>query len=138
MKLKIKKRDGRVVPYDVKKVEISIKKAMESVGIENGEDIVFLVEEKIKEINKYPISIEDVQDIIEECLMDLGYNSVAKSYILYREKHKRQRQLKDTLEIVDDLKLGLNAAKLLKTRYLERDIEGKIVETPSELFRRVV
>jgi ribonucleoside-diphosphate reductase alpha chain len=137
MKLKIKKRDGRVVPYDVKKVEISIKKAMESVGIENGEDIVFLVEEKIKEINKYPISIEDVQDIIEECLMDLGYNSVAKSYILYREKHKRQRQLKDTLEIVDDLKLGLNAAKLLKDRYLRRDIEGKIVETPSELFRRV-
>ena len=137
MKLKIEKRDGRVVPYDVRKVENSIKKAMESVGVVNGDDIVFLVEEKVRELHKQPISVEDVQDIIEECLMDLGYNSVAKAYILYREKHKRQRQLKDYLEIVDDLDLGINAAELLKTRYLKRDKKGEITETPSELFRRV-
>ena len=137
MNLKIKKRDGRIVLYDVKKVENSIKKAMSSVGLENGDDIVFLIEEKIKELKKYPMTIEDVQDIIEECLMDLGYNSVAKSYILYREKHRRQRQLRETLEIVDDLKLGLNPATLLKTRYLKRNKKGEIVETPSELFRRV-
>ena len=137
MDLKIKKRDGRIVPYDVKKVENSIKKAMSSVGLENGDDIVFLIEEKIKELKKYPMTIEDVQDIIEECLMDLGYNSVAKSYILYREKHRRQRQLREHFEVVDDLKLGLNAATLLKDRYLARDIKGVIIETPSELFRRV-
>jgi ribonucleotide reductase alpha subunit len=41
------------------------------------------------------------------------------------------------LNVVDDLKLGLNAATLLKTRYLLRDKDGKVAETPSELFRRV-
>ena len=137
MKLKIKKRDGRVVPYDVRKVESSIDRAMDSVGITNGDDIVFLVEEKVRELHKQPISVEDVQDIIEECLMDLEYNSVAKAYILYREKHKRQRQLRETLDIIDDLKLGLNAANLLKTRYLGKDKNGIVDETPSELFRRV-
>ena len=36
MKLKIKKRDDRVVPYDVRKIERSIKKSIDSVGITNG------------------------------------------------------------------------------------------------------
>ena len=138
MKFKIEKRDERIVPYDVEKVELSIKNAMESVGVHNGDAIVSLVEEKIKELDKDVIQVEDVQDIIEESLMSLGYNSTAKAYILYREKHRRQRQLRKSLGLVDDgLNMSLNAARLLQSRYLGKDREGKVDETPSELFRRV-
>jgi len=137
MELKIEKRDGRVVPYDVKKIEQSINGAMNSVGIKNGHDIVALVEEKLNEIEDKTISVETVQDIIEECLMDLGYNDVAKEYILYREKHRRQRDLRKSLGLLDELKLSINSARLLHSRYLGKDKEGIVDETPSELFRRV-
>lgn len=137
MCLQVKKRDGRIVPYEIEKIESSIEKAMNSEDIENKDDIAPLVEERIKELGDVVVDIEKIQDIIEESLMDLGYNSVAKAYIIYREKRKRKRELRESLEIVDDLKLGLNAAKLLKDRYLIRDENGEVTETPSELFRRV-
>jgi len=138
MDFKIEKRDGRIVPYDVEKVELSIKKAMNSVGISNGDDIVSLIEEKLEKLNKPVVHIEDIQDISEECMMTLGYTSAAKSYILYREKHRRQRQLREHLDLANnELDMGINAAQLLQTRYLARDIYGNVVETPSELFRRV-
>jgi len=137
MCLEVIKRDGRIVPYEIEKIASSIAKAMSSVDVEVQEDIFPLIEERIKALEEEVVDIEKIQDIIEESLMDLGYNSVAKAYIIHREKRKRKRELREHLDIVDDLKLGLNAAKLLKDRYLMRDTEGNVIETPSELFRRV-
>lgn len=137
MDLSVTKRDGRIVPYEIKKIEKSIEKAMNSLDMETPDDIIPLVESRVQELGEKDIHIEKIQDIIEESLMDLGYNSVAKSYILHREKRRRQRELSASLGIVDDLKLGLNAAALLKDRYLTRDESGEVIETPSELFRRV-
>jgi len=137
MSLEVTKRDGRIVPYEIEKIEKSIEKAMNSLNMEVPDDIIPLVEERITALGEKVIGIEKIQDIIEESLMDLGYNSVAKAFILYREKRKRQRELTLSLGIVDDLKLGLNAATLLRDRYLTRSEEGEVIETPSELFRRV-
>jgi len=62
---------------------------------------------------------------------------VAKAYILYRERRAEVRRLKASIGVHDDLKLTVNAVKVLERRYLLRDEEGNIVETPRQIFRRV-
>ena len=81
--------------------------------------------------------VEDVQDIVEKALMDNGYPATARAYILYRQQHADMRRLKDAIGVRDDLKLSVNCIRVLERRYLLRDVEGRIVETPAQLFRRV-
>jgi len=69
--------------------------------------------------------------------MNRGYPDVAKAYILYRQQRADVRRLKVAIGVRDDLKLSVNAIKVLERRYLLRDEAGNIVETPMELFRRV-
>jgi len=86
--------------------------------------------------NKTP-SVEDVQNIVEKILIKNGYAEVAKAYILYRQKRTEIRERKKLLGVMDDLKLSLNAVSVLERRYLQKDDRGQVVETPSEMFRRV-
>lgn len=81
--------------------------------------------------------IEQIQDIVEETLATGGFPDVAKAYILYRQERAALRAKKQLLGVRDDLKLPLNALRVLHRRYLLRDAEGNVAETPSELFRRV-
>ena len=66
-----------------------------------------------------------------------GYSSIAKSFILYRERRSDLRMAKSALGLRDDLKLSLNAMEVLEKRYLLKDDHRSVIETPSELFRRV-
>ena len=138
---KIRKRDGRVVGFDQKKITNAILKALTAVKHRDGglaerlsDSVVKLVNERFA--GKIP-GVEDVQDIVEEVLVKNGYVDVAKAYILYRQKRTEIREFKTFFDVVDDLKLGINAIKVLKRRYLLRDEEGKVIETPSQMFRRV-
>ncbi len=81
--------------------------------------------------------VETIQDAIEESLMREGYSSIAKSFILYRERRSDLRMAKSALGLRDDLKLSLNAMEVLEKRYLLKDDHRSVIETPSELFRRV-
>ena len=81
--------------------------------------------------------VEEIQDAIEAALMEEGYGEIAKSYILYRENRSQVRFAKSALGLTDDLKLPVNAVEVLKRRYLLKDDQRQIIETPSELFRRV-
>ncbi len=92
-----------------------------------------LVEKRIPGIP----GVEDVQDIVEEVLIKNGYASVAKAYILYREERARIRKAKELLGVRDELKLPINAIRVLKRRYLLKDDLGNATETPLELFRRI-
>lgn len=138
---KITKRDGRIVDFDQKKITNAILKALTAVKRKDGElakklsnEAVKIVEERFE--GKIP-GVENVQDIVEEVLIKNGYADVAKAYILYRQKRAEIREFKKFFDVVDDLKLGVNAIKVLKNRYLMKDEEGKVVETPSQMFRRV-
>jgi len=67
-----------------------------------------------------------------------GYFDTARRFILYRERHKELRTAKAVLVgIKDELKLSINALKVLERRYLLKNEEGQITETPAEMFRRV-
>lgn len=138
---KIIKRNGQTVDFDIKKITNAIRKAFEAVKAVNGDialrlsaEVDFYINERF--VNKIP-NVENVQDIVEEVLIKNGFAEVAKAYILYRQEHTEIREIKRFLGVVDDLKLGVNAVKVLKNRYLLKDEMGKIVETPSEMFHRV-
>lgn len=138
---KIRKRDGRIVNFDQKKITSAILKALTAVGQANGglakglsDSVISLVSERF--VGKIP-HVEDIQDVVEEVLVKNGYVSVAKAYILYRYKRTEIREFKTFFDVVDDLKLGINAIKVLKKRYLLKDMEGNVIETPSRMFRRV-
>jgi ribonucleoside-diphosphate reductase alpha chain len=138
---KIRKRDGRIVDFDQTKITNAILKALNAVKRGDGDLAKRLSSEVVKLVNKQfedriP-GVENVQDIVEKVLIKNGYADVAKAYILYRQKRTEIREFKKFFEVVDDLKLGVNAIKVLKNRYLMKDREGKVIETPSQMFRRV-
>src|SRR3989344_3769032 len=138
----IRKRDGRIVKFDKSKISHAILKAIEATGEEDGILSDRLAERVIEHLesqtpkNKIP-SVEEIQDIVEHVLMSEGHAKIAKAYILYRRERAKIREAKALLGVQDDLKLTINAAKVLEKRYLRRDENVKIVETPSQMFRRV-
>ena len=84
--MKVIKRDGRIVDYDRSKIKLAIEKANKEV-IESkkasNEDIKLIIN-YIEELNKKRILVEDIQDIIEQKLMEIGRYELAKKYIVYR------------------------------------------------------
>jgi len=135
----IYKRDGRLVGFEPDKISTAISKAMKSVGKEDKtlvDRITRVVIEKMDELDRVP-RVEDIQDMVEKTLIEFGLTDVSKSYILYREKHAKIRAAKSLLGVVDDIKLSINAIKVLEHRYLVKDANGKVIETPGQMFRRV-
>jgi len=138
---KIRKRDGRIVQFETEKITNAIYKAILAVKGKDGEvaknisnQVVAIIADKFK--GKIP-TVEDVQDTVEEVLIKNGYSEVAKAYILYRQKRTELREAKRLLGVSDDLKLAVNAIRVLENRYLLKDEKGNVIETPAEMFRRV-
>ena len=138
----IRKRDGRVVAFEPGKIAAAVASACLSVAVTPGELPALVATEVTQRIaarfrSETP-SVEDVQDAVEEALMAHGYPAVAKHYILYREEHARLRRTKQLIGVADDeLKLTVNAIRVLERRYLLRDAEGQLIETPLQMFERV-
>jgi len=133
--MQVIKRDGRTVPFDLSRIESAIQRAAFAVGVTLD---AHLLAQKVKEkIKKETITVEEIQDLVEETLMQEGYASVARAFILYRNRRAQTRKIKNFLGVKDDLKLSLNAIVVLEKRYLLKDEQGKVTETPSQLFRRV-
>ncbi|MCL5430611.1 MAG: adenosylcobalamin-dependent ribonucleoside-diphosphate reductase [Candidatus Marsarchaeota archaeon] len=139
------KRDKSKVQFNSAKVEHAINAAYGDIYLEKDKDemadsarsVTRQVVEELRKVNKEEISVEEVQDIVEMVLMKTDPN-VAKSYILYRNKHAEMRAFRLSLGIPqDDLKIPLNSLIVLAARYLLKDENGKIVETPKQLFERV-
>lgn len=84
------KRNGNVTNFDKDKITSAIRKAM----VECHEDVASaekITNEVVKRLDSEYINIEDIQDEVENCLMKMGFNDVAKSYILYRNERTRKR-----------------------------------------------
>lgn len=103
---KVKKRNGSITDFDIKKIENAIDSAIKSVGKNGAVTGNVLAEDVHRELDeRYGGSVptvEDVQDIVEEILIQYGYSKVAKSYILYREKRSKSRQTRDVVVDVGD------------------------------------
>ena len=100
--MKIIKRDGRIVDYDRQKISVAIEKANRDVtGKEKAtkEEIKEIID-YIEGLGKRRILVEDVQDIIEEKLMDMGKHKLAKEYIVYRYNRALVRKSNTTDESI--------------------------------------
>ncbi len=137
---RIKKRDGRIEEFDRSKIANAVFKAFIATKSKDGgraEDIANQVVETIEKRTTGVPGVEDVQDAVEEVLIKNGYAAVAKAYILYREKRAQIRKAKQFFGVSDELKLSVNAVRVLERRYLLKDEHGSVIETPAQLFRRV-
>jgi len=111
---KIRKRDGRLVPFESQKIGSAIYKAVSAVHGADGqlsENLASVVTRAIDErFGDRTPGVEDIQDTVEEVLIRAGQSEVAKAYILYREKRAEVRGAKKRMGVSDDLKLSINAS----------------------------
>ncbi|MCW3982001.1 MAG: ATP cone domain-containing protein, partial [Candidatus Bathyarchaeota archaeon] len=139
---RIKKRDGRIVDFQVEKITEAVLKAARSVGVKDhslATDIARQVSKKLEtqlKPGEMP-HVELVQDLVEKTLIENGQARMAKAYILYRQKRAKIRRSKALLGVTDHLKLPLNAILVLERRYLRKDEKGKVIESTSQMFRRI-
>lgn len=101
---RVRKRDGREAPFDVRKIEAAVAKALAAVGEQDAgfaRELASVVELTLE--NRYPSAagvgaaqaapdIEEIQDLVEQALIELGRANVAKAYILYRDRRARARE----------------------------------------------
>ncbi len=104
------KRDGKITDFDLKKISNAIKLAFDAQERDYNENIIDFLALKVTanfepKIKDHHISVEDIQDSVENVLIQAGYEDVAKAYILYRRQHEKMRAVKSTIldykEIVD-------------------------------------
>ncbi len=137
----VRKRDGRLEPFSLEKVARSIRKAIADVTGKEMAAKARAVAERVGIIiaegfdRRIP-STADVRAAVEEALHQQKMPDVAKAYVLYPTIRHENGSAK-TAGVSDDLKLGINAIKVLERRYLKKDENGRIIETPSQMFRRV-
>lgn len=140
--IQVKKRDGRIVLFDKEKITSAIFKAAIAVGGTDSQLAKTLAEKVAEAANeKYDghtiPTVENIQDLVEKVLIEGGHAKTAKAYILYRQRRSQLREAKAMLGVQDELKLSLNAIKVLEKRYLKKDENGKVIESPGKLLRRV-
>ncbi len=141
---KIKKRDDTVEKFDKGKIASAIFRAARAVGGEDralAEKLAGMVVESVeRETPKNTLpTVEGIQDTVEKILIEQGHAKTAKAYILYRQKRTEIRNLqKDIMNgRTTKIPFSINALRVVAGRYLMRDEEGEIVESPEEMFERV-
>ncbi len=140
---KIKKRDGKLVVFEKEKITNAIFKAVKSVGgsdRETAENLTSKIETILHEkFDGHTIpTVEQVQDIVEKVLIESGHAKTAKSYILYRQKRAEERAMRSLIIGKPvSTKISINALTVLKERYLIKDTDMKVIETPDDMFWRI-
>ncbi len=111
MKHQVEKRDGRKVAFELKKIENAIQKAFDAQQVPYDESVLELLAlrataEYAPQVQNNTISVEQIQDAVEVVLIQAGYSSVARAYILYRKQREKARNALTTLldyrKVVDD------------------------------------
>ncbi|NCC74704.1 MAG: ribonucleoside-triphosphate reductase, partial [Sphingobacteriia bacterium] len=106
--IQIVKRDGKRVPFSINKIENAVAKAFLSVGTFATEDDFIAILSRLHISNG--MSVEEIQNQVETALMAEKYFTVAKSYMLYRQKHTETREIRDNLNFLMNYCDAQNAA----------------------------
>jgi len=138
---KIVKRDGRIVDFDSSKITNAIYKAGQATG-EFGLDIAKKLTIKVLDLateiikDKIP-TVEEIQDIVEEILLNSPYKKTAKAYIIYREQHAKIREIttKANLDLINqylnqiDWRVKENSNMSFSLQGLNNYVSSEIVKT---------
>ena len=104
----ILKRDGKRVPFSIRKIENAITKAFLSVGTFATEDDFISILSRLHIFDG--MTVEEIQNQVETALMAEQYFAVAKAYMLYRQKHTETREIRDKMNFLIDYCNAQNAA----------------------------
>ena len=136
--MKIIKRDGTIVEYNAEKIRTAIKKANNEVSKKQkatDEEIDEIIK-YIEDLRKSRILVEDIQDIIEQKLMEIGRYELAKQYITYRYTRELVRKANTTDQSIKELIEGEseywnneNANKNARVVTTQRDYLAGITST---------
>ena len=106
----VEKRDGTIAEFQMKKITDAIGKAFGAKDMQFSDDMLQMLALRVtadfqSKIKDGKISVESIQDSVENVLIQCGYAEVAKAYILYRKQREKIRNMKSTIvdykEIVD-------------------------------------
>ena len=135
----ITKRDGSQDRFSLDKIMNAVIKAFQSV---NEEVDLNAISKILSHLNIYEgITVEDIQNQVEEALMREGYYKVAKSFMLYRQRHNEDRETMDKLKFLTDYCKEANAATSSKydanANVEHKNIATLIGELPKSSFIRL-
>lgn len=135
MNLYVKKRDDNITEFNLEKITSAIERAMEAEKMIITQDTLNLLGLRVtsdfqSKIHDRIIDVEDIQDSVETVLIQSGYVSVAKAFILYRKQHEKARQAYQTLldyrETVDQY-LKLNDWRVKENSTVTYSVGGLIL-----------
>ena len=111
--MNIVKRNGEEVAFDRSKIVIAVSKANESVPateriLETDIEAIAAQVECVASASRHPMSVEEIQDMVENCLIETGRASLAKNYITYRFQHELARRKDSTDDEILSLLDGKN------------------------------
>lgn len=127
------KRDKKVEPFDVNKIDAAITKAFNAVNEPIDSDILQDIKDELY-INNI-VSVEELQDQLEKALMACDYYDVAKAFILYRRKRAESRALNEKKQFIKNYAKAKNAATGSKYDANANVTEKNIVTLNGELFK---
>ena len=137
--IKIVKRDGKQVPFSIEKIRLAVSRAFLSVGAYATDEDLAAILSRVHIYNG--VTVEEIQNQVEVALMAEKYFSVAKSYMLYRQRHTEDREDRGKLEFLLDYCDAKNAATGSKydanANVEHKNIATLIGELPKQSFIRL-
>ena len=137
--LYIIKRNGKREPFSVEKIKNAISKAFLSIDSFATQEVLIDVMSRLKIYDG--ISVEEIQNQVEFSLMAERYYEVAKAYILYRQRHYEDREVKEKLDFLINYCNASNAATGSKydanANVEKKNIATLIGELPKSNFIRL-
>ena len=135
----ITKRDGSQDQFSLDKIMNAVTKAFQSV---NEEVNLSIISKVLSHLDVHEgITVEDIQNQVEEALMREGFYKVAKSFMLYRQRHNEDRETIDKLKFLTDYCKAANAATSSKydanANVEHKNIATLIGELPKSSFIRL-
>lgn len=133
------KRDGRQVEFDKKKIKLAILKAFKEV---DGEETPY-AKDKARDIANYieslnkDMSVEEIQDIIEEKLMASNRKDVAKAYVNYRYLHNMARDQYQELMVAISEKLSASNVQNQNANVDEHSFGGRVGEASDVVMKKI-
>lgn len=143
-KHKVVKRDGTLAEFDEEKIINAVAAAFESVGQTLPPRLMRSFIKAIEVNLPNPVGVEEIQNRVERYLMDNKYFQAAKSFILYREKHKEARFIRERIDYMNKYSQSNdNAATSSETDANANvtmknvaNLEGEVYKTTNRVIQR--
>lgn len=141
---KVVKRDGTLAEFDEEKIINAVAAAFESIGQTLPPRLMRSFIKAIEVNLPNPVGVEEIQNRVERYLMDNKYFQAAKSFILYREKHKEARFIRERIDYMDKYSQSNdNAATSSETDANANvtmknvaNLEGEVYKTTNRVIQR--